>query len=114
MGIVSMSKITAKIENIQSVKNLNIVTFICNGTRLEMMSLELNEKIKIGTQVLLSVKPTAVAIGKNFSGELSYSNQIKCKISSLEVGKLLCSLQMDFNGFTLESIITTTSQKFKT
>jgi len=111
MGIVSMSKITAQIEDIQSVENLNIVTFVSNDIKLEMMSLELNEKIKIGTKVLLSVKPTAVAIGKNFSGELSYSNQIKCKISSLEVGELLCSLQMNFNAFTLESIITTASQK---
>ncbi|WP_457744130.1 TOBE domain-containing protein [Sulfurimonas sp.] len=106
-----MSKINALIEDIQSVQNLNIVTFVCKYTKLKMMSLELNQEMKIGTKVILNVKPTAVAVGKNFSGDLSFSNQIKCQISSLELGKLLCSLELTFENSLLESIITTASQQ---
>jgi molybdopterin-binding protein len=76
-----------------------------------MISLDLSDNVKIGQNILLRVKPTSVAIGKNIQGELSYSNQLNVKIISLKVGKLLCSLQLQFHDFLIESIITVDSQK---
>ncbi len=111
MGTEYMSKIIAHVSNIQSVDNLNIVNFKCENTTLTMMSLELSKRVGMGTKVLLSVKPTATAIGKNIKGELSYSNQLNVKILSLEIGELLCALKLKFHDFILESIITTSSQK---
>jgi len=106
-----MSKIIAQVSNIQNVDNLNIVTFDCQKTTLQMISLDLSDKVKIGKSMLLRVKPASVAIGKNIEGELSYSNQLKVKIISLKIGKLLCSLQLQFHDFIIESIITVDSQK---
>lgn len=106
-----MSKLVAKIKQIDSVDNLNIVTFDYNGTALKMMSLDLNEDIKVGIDVYLNMKPTSVAIGKDFSGLLSYSNQIKTTIDSIENGKLLCSIKLFANDDFLESIITVESSK---
>jgi len=106
-----MSKIIAQVSNIQNVDNLNVVMFDCHNTTLKMMSLDLNDKVKIGKSMLLRVKPTSVAIGKNIQGELSYSNQLKVKIISLNIGKLLCSLKLQFHDFLIESIITVDSQK---
>ncbi len=106
-----MSHITAEVQEIQSVQNLNIISFTCNNAVLKMMSLDLNETIKKGSEVMLTCKPTAIAIGKNIQGQLSYANQLHVKIRSLETGELLSVLQLEFGEFVLESIITTDSQK---
>ncbi len=112
-----MSQLIATVKNIESVDNLNIVTFMCNNVTLKMMSLDLNDTIQIGKRVVLVCKPTSVALAnptmdhKVFSEMLSYANQIKVQISSMAVGKLLSSLKLNFGDFVLESIITTASLK---
>ncbi len=112
-----MSKLIATVKNIESVDDLNIVTFICNGETLKMMSLDLNDSIQIGKRVALACKPTSVALAKPtmdhkaFFEMLSYANQIKVNISSMDVGLLLSSVKLQFGDFTLESIITTASVK---
>ncbi|ADN09994.1 TOBE domain-containing protein [Sulfurimonas autotrophica] len=106
-----MSHIIAQVQEIQSVQNLNILSFTCKDIALKMMSLDLNDTITKDSQVMLTCKPTAIAIGKNIQGELSYANQLHVTIVSLEVGQLLCALKLQFKEFVLESIITTDSQK---
>lgn len=106
-----MNNIIASVNKIQSVDNLNIITLTCKDTKLKMMSLDLNDTIQKDTQVMLTSKPTAIAIGKDIQGTLSYSNQLHVKIISLEIGDLLCALQLQFEEFVLESIITADSQK---
>lgn len=106
-----MSEILVKVENIQSVENLNIVTFKSKHNTLKMISLDLNENIKISTEIRLSIKPSSIAIAKAFNGELSYSNQLHAKILEIEVGELLSSLTLDIKDTQLESIITTSSVK---
>ena len=104
-----MSRIEAIVKEIQTVDTLNIVSFDFKGTSLTMMSLELKENIKVGKKVSLEMKPTTVAIGKEFSGEISYSNQIESIIESIDLGELLCSINLKVKDSTLESIITAKS-----
>ena len=65
--------------------------------------------------MILACKPTSVALAKptvgrqEFSEMLSYANQIKVKISSMDVGVLLSSIKLQFGDFVLESIITSAS-----
>lgn len=106
-----MNNIIASVNKIQSVDNLNVITLTCKDTKLKMMSLDLNDTIQKDVQVMLTCKPTSIAIGKEIQGKLSYSNQLHVKIISLEVGMLLCTLQLQFGEFILESIITADSQK---
>ncbi len=106
-----MSSIIATVHNIQTVQNLNIVSFTCNESLLKMMSLDLEEQIQKGTKVLLTCKPTAIAIAKNFQGQLSYANQLHVSITNINVGELLSVLKLQFGEFVLESVITTDSQK---
>ena len=105
-----MSQFQASIINIQTHDSLNIVTFQTDGFTLHMMSLELDDSITIGTEVILGVKASSVAIAKAFSGELSYSNQLDLQIDEIQEGALLCSLQLKSNNFELESIITLASK----
>ena len=106
-----MNQIKASVTEIQSVENLNIVTFKVNNHSLKMMSLDLSNVLVVGATVSLLFKPTTVAIAKNISGELSFSNQLEVKIVSMKVGELLASLKLTFDEYTLESIITSASVK---
>ncbi len=103
--------IKAKIKSIENVDSLNIVKFDFYDTTLTMMSLDLNDEIKVGKTVKLAVKPTQIAIAKNFNGELSYSNQLKSTIISMENGQLLSSIKLKYFDTTIESIITASSSK---
>ena len=106
-----MSQLVATIKKINSVDNLNIVEFDFNGLTLKMMSLDLNDDVKIGKKVKLSVKPSNISIAKNLTGEISLSNQIVATIQSLENGQLLTSVILKINDTLLESIITVDSSK---
>lgn len=102
-----MNTITAKITDIKSVDNLNIIKFDFNGETLCMMSLELPYSIKTNSVVKLTCKATNIGIGKNLSGETSYSNRLTCKVASLNRGELLCSLKLSLSDkSSVESIIT--------
>ena len=108
-----MSHLKATIEKIESVDDLNIVTFVCAGQKLQMVSLELSETIRVGVEVKLACKPTAVALAKptmdveSFCSMLSYSNQLKVHIDSMERGKLLSSILLKLGMFSLESMTST-------
>jgi len=101
-----MSRLKATITHIDRVDNLNIVAFDFHGQPLRMMSLGLSDDITVGKEVLLGIKPTHIAIGKDLSGLVSYSNQIKAKITSCENGKLLSSIKLSVENVLLEAIIT--------
>ena len=102
-----MTKIAAVIERIESVDTLYIVTFRCDTARLKMMSLELSDAMGEGAQVLLQIKPTAVAVGKGDTGMISIVNRIDAVVTAVEKGALLCRLDLACLGTTLEAIVTT-------
>jgi molybdopterin-binding protein len=110
-----MSQIVATIGKIESVESLNVVTFISNGSRLTMVSLELGEEVSVGRNVTLSCKPTSVALAKpeilkKERGEmLSYANQIAVTVTSVTKGKLLSSVLLRFGDAILEALIITAS-----
>jgi len=106
-----LSRLKATIVSIETVENLNIVKFSFNNTILTMMSLDLNSDIKIGTKVSLAIKPTHVAIAKDFNGIVSYSNQINTIINDIDNGKLLSSIKLGINDTIIESIITVESSQ---
>ena len=107
-----MSTITATIQKVQNLHNLHIVTFVAGSKELTMMSLELSQELHKNTKVTLQVKSTAVGIGKKVENALlSYENQLPCTVVSLDRGKLLCSVELDFEGFRFEAIITAKVQE---
>ncbi|RXJ81577.1 molybdopterin-binding protein [Arcobacter sp. F2176] len=106
-----MNKIEAIISQIDNIDNLNIVQFDFSGIKLKMMSLDLNENIKIGQKVILVAKATNIILARDFEGMISFSNQIKAKIESIEEGKLLCSVTIKAKNSYFQSIITQASAK---
>ncbi len=104
-----MNKFKTTITKIQSVDNLNIVNFDFFGASLSMMSLDLADKLQVGSEVELTAKPTHIAIAKEFSGDISYSNQLDAKIIQVKNGELLSSIKLSLGDTTCESIITKNS-----
>ncbi len=106
-----MNELKAIVSNIQSADSLNIIQFDYAGIILTMMGLEL-PNIKIGSKVILSAKPTHIAIAKDFNGNISLSNIIKAKIKELNNGKLLSSIVLKIKEqITMQSIVTYNSSK---
>lgn len=101
-----MSTLSATIKKIQSVDNLNLVTFDFNGIDLKMMSLGLGKETQVGKKVILAIKPSSVAIAKEFSGEVSYANKIHASIVEVNNGELLSRITLQANGNIFESLIT--------
>ncbi len=100
-----MNQLKATIRQIENIDNLNLLTLSCGKQHIRILTLELNPNLKVGSVVTLSVKSTDIAIAKNCNGILSYTNQLKAKITHLNNGKLLSSVRVDIEGFGLESII---------
>jgi molybdopterin-binding protein len=76
-----------------------------------MMSLDLDNRIKVGTKVRLVVNPSHIAIAKDLRGMVSYSNQLKSTIINIENGLLLSSIKLAVEDLILESIITLNSSQ---
>ncbi len=62
-----------------------------------------------GRTATLLFKETEVSLAKNLSGLISMRNRIPCRVMSIERGKLLTRVALDFEGRRLESVITTRS-----
>lgn len=103
-----MNTLKAQVTQIDSMDNLTIVKFNYAGTALSMMSLGLKD-VKVGSQVILSINASHIAIGKDLKGDISLSNRFDCIIKALDKGKLLSSLKLSINDDSLSSIITTSS-----
>ena len=106
-----MNKIIANIIEIEKLDSLHIVSFDFNSTVLKMMSLELNEKVKVGQKVVLAIKPMHVSFAKNLQGQLSITNFFKAKIKGINTGKLLSSATFEANYTLIESVFTTSTLK---
>ncbi|MBA1432142.1 MAG: TOBE domain-containing protein [Epsilonproteobacteria bacterium] len=106
-----MNKISAAVVNIQNVQNLTQVTFTTATHELKMIGLELPQQIEANTKVTLTCKATNIAIAKTSDMLLSFSNQLHVTVKKIEMGALLCALELSFESITLESIITADSAK---
>jgi len=100
-----VNQLKATITQMDSIDNLNLLTLSCGEQSIKILTLELNPNLKVGSHVKLSVKSNDIAIAKNCNGTLSYTNQLKAKITHINRGKLLSSIRVDIEGFGLESVI---------
>lgn len=104
-----MNRLSAVVTRIEGEQNLHIISFDYEGVSLKMMGLDLPKGLHVNAHVILGIKPSHVAIAKNLSGELSYSNQLSATIESIENGKLLSSILLHVNENEIQSFITLSS-----
>lgn len=106
-----MGSFIAEITEIESVQSLHRVELLCKENILSMISLELPQNIKIGSQVQLYVKSTNIVIARHPENGLSIANQLISTVSSIQYGTILTMVKLDFNGITLEAMLTTKQAK---
>jgi molybdopterin-binding protein len=101
-----MSRIKATVKNIKNFDNLNLVEFDCNGLHLTMISLEIDDTIKLETKVILNIKSTALMLAKSYEGFIGTTNKFHVTITNIDKGALLCCVQCSYFNNTFETIIT--------
>jgi molybdate transport system regulatory protein len=66
--------------------------------------------LKIGGTVNIMIKENEVAIAKNWQGEISMQNRLRCTITAIELGKILaCITLLLSNNLSILSVITAKS-----
>lgn len=104
-----MNQLLAKVTEIDRLDNLTIVSFDFEGKAMQMMALEISEKLVIGTEVILGMKATNIVLAKEYKGVISISNQLNCIVEKLNNGELLTSVTLRIGNRLIESIITSKS-----
>ena len=101
-----MNLIKATLKSIAHNENVHITEFSFDGERLYMMALELPDDLRIGQSVTLGIKPTHIAVAKDFDIATSFDNQLKVSVVGIDVGELLVNVKAAIGGVILEAIIT--------
>lgn len=101
-----MNRLPAVVTAIARHGKITIVSLDLYGMPMHLMGLELNLPLHEGTQVILGVKATHVAVGKALEGELSFSNRLDAEVVAVETGELLCSVTLKIGASRVESIFT--------
>jgi molybdate transport system regulatory protein len=105
-----MNKLQAEISGISTSEDLSLVTLSCQEELFSSIIINHQEDyIQEGKTVYMVFKETEVSIGKNLSGGLSIRNRFQSKIESIDKGKLLSELKLNFKGQIITSVITTSS-----
>lgn len=98
--------------NIESSEHISIVDIEVEGDLFSSIIIETPETadyLRIGNEVFMLFKETEVSIGKALSGNLSLRNRLKSKIKTIEKGKVLTKITLDYKRKDIISIITTRS-----
>lgn len=109
-----MNKLRGPIIGIESSEGLSIVEIDAGGVSLSCIVLETHETsgtLQPGHEIYAVFKESSVSIGKNLSGMLSQRNRLPVRVKSVEKGKILTKVLLDFHGTEIVTIITTRSAK---
>ena len=105
-----MNRLKGKIERINSHDELLLIELNVQQTKMKAIIIgKPNDYsyLEIGNEIAILFKETEVTISSYKNLNISIQNKLTCTITSIKKGKLLSQVNLDFNGFTLSSIITT-------
>jgi molybdopterin-binding protein len=106
-----MNFFIAKVKKIEKVEELTLVTFIIKNQLLQMIALEISARLKVDSIVTLEVKSSSVILATLSNNLKSSANQLICSIINITYGELLCVIEVEIDGFKIESIVLTQSIK---
>jgi len=107
-----MNRLKGKIELINSHDELLLVELNVQKTKIKAIIIgKPNDYsyLEIGNEIAILFKETEVIILSDKTLNISIQNKLTCTIDSIKKGQLLSQVNLNFNGITLSSIITTTS-----
>ena len=107
-----MNRLKGKIELINSHDELLLVELNVQKTKMKAIIIGKPTDysyLEIGNEIAILFKETEVTISIDKILNISTQNKLTCTIDSIKKGQLLSQVNLNFNGVTLSSIITTTS-----
>ena len=99
-----MSKLYATVTGVTSHEMLTIVTFDFYGQSLQMLSLDMQQKLHEGQRVVLGVKPWTIGLLGMRAEESTFVNQLHVKVQKIEKGSLLTSVLLSAGESRFESV----------
>lgn len=102
-----MNRFAVTLTRVERSGTLHILQLDFEGSTLYMMTLELPQNITKGSRLEIGIKPSHIAIGKDFSGDVSFSNRLEASITKITKGKLLSTITCSFKGIAFQSIVMT-------
>lgn len=109
-----MNRLPGRITLVQTHGSIALVDAAVGSHRLTATLIGAGEETAAwaeGMPVVLLFKETEVSLAKNLSGMISLRNRLPATVRAIERGTLLTRVTLDFNGHTLDSIITTRSSQ---
>ena len=107
-----MNRLKGKIELINSHDELLLIELNIQETKMKAIIIGKSHDysyLEIGNEIAILFKETEVTISSDKTLNISIQNKLICTIDSIKKGQLLSQVNLNFNGVTLSSIITTTS-----
>jgi molybdate transport system regulatory protein len=107
-----MNRLKGIITAIDSAVDISLVTVVALGDSFSALVIdtpETAEYLQPGQEITIIFKETEMSLGKNLSGHLSLRNRFAATITSLEAGKILTRVNLNYKGQSLCAIITTRS-----
>lgn len=107
-----MNKLTGTITKIQQsgvILLVDIEVHKQNFSALMIESVVRPDWLVENQAVDVVFKETEVSLAKNFSGQISMRNRMKCSILEIERGELLSKVKLNFKNDSVTSAITTRS-----
>ena len=107
-----MNRLKGKIEAINSHDELLLIELNVQETKMKAIIIGKPydySYLEIGNEIAILFKEIEVIISIDKILNISTQNKLTCTITSLKKGKLLSQVNLDFNGISLSSIITTNS-----
>lgn len=104
-----MNKLKAKIVSEKYSDGLGRIEALCGDYLFRLLVFGQNGALRNKNEAYLLIKESEVAISKSKHTDISISNRIECRVTSIQKGTILCELGLEFNDERLTSIITTES-----
>jgi molybdate transport system regulatory protein len=98
------------IQQIQTEGHLSIVRIKVDNDLFSSIVIDTPQTasyLAVDTKIDMLFKENEVVIAKSFSGQISMQNRFACTIRSIEKGKLLSKLVLNYYQHTITSLITT-------
>jgi molybdate transport system regulatory protein len=106
-----MNKLAAIITGIEQHESLFLIDLDASGISLAMLLFDLKPVFTIGSRVNVLFKESEVALSKELSDEISFSNRFPATIMAINPGCILADISLQCSAGRLASIITMKSAK---
>jgi molybdopterin-binding protein len=107
-----MNQLKGIIKNIETDGSVSLISILAEYTEFYSLVIDTPQTapyLKVNNPVWIIFKETEMSIAKHMTGGISLRNRFPSIIRTIEAGKILSKITLDFKGQVLYSIITTRS-----